>query len=196
MAVMMAMFAASSVLSVAGGLASHQAGVSAAHAQGAANARRMTEATRQYNSDVQQIEKQSVQDRDAVVVDKFEAHKMAAQARATAATSAGESGVKGNSVEALARDFFVQEGNAEMKANRAWLAREDNRSAQIKTSYQNVRNTVAGLQTPQMPSKLGTALKIGSEIMGSAIAMGMHKGGGNTPVSKTPQRMPDATTIY
>ncbi len=172
----MQMFAVSTGLNVAQGFMGYKAKQEAAKAQAIANVKKAQAATRQFNYDIQALAIQGTQDADALQVDKFDTHIAAMKARSTAQVSAGESGVEGNSVDALLRDFWVQEGRAEMSKNRAYVARLRQRNAQRQASYMNMMNVYAGLQTPRGPSMLGALLGIGAGMAKDYVALDLHKG--------------------
>lgn len=88
----------------------------------------------------------------------------AVQARATAETAAADAGVQGNSVEAIARDFYRQQGRIDASTVR----NTEMTVQQLQAEKQGVRSQYAS-RTNFKPVKDPSALGLGLEIAGAGL---------------------------
>lgn len=167
-------------LSAAGGVMQQQAAVSAAKAQNAqyeANAKNAQKAMLQ---DAEQLNQRQAQEAEAAAQEKFRLEQEALKATGKAATSAGEAGVAGASVQRLMdsfeRDKLTNQGtinrNLEMTTRQIATQRDS-----LMTTYESRKNSV---QKGSAPSAGLAALQIGT----SAAAAGLSTKSGQEAFKK------------
>lgn len=151
--------AASFVVNAGQAVVSYMAQGEEAASQRAAQAAQASLANRQYISETQQTTQRQVQENDKAGAELFRNNLEAARARAKGAVGAAESGIEGNSVEAMARDIYTQQGAIDTATIRntsqtiQQLQAEKDASAlrlEARTTFAPVRS----------PSALGLALGI------------------------------------
>jgi hypothetical protein len=153
----MTLFAISTALTVATGVAGHmgqqqQAKAAARNAQQAYQIDREAAISRQYEEASTTAQK------------LLDNNRAALRATSTATTSAGESGAYGNSVNRLLQSVGMQEG---MIYSREKMGLENvNRSLEFQNRSAEVRRNNTIIQNPP-PNALGTALSIGGDIFSS-----------------------------
>lgn len=123
--------AASMVIGGASAVTGYMAQREAADAQTASNRATAASALQARNNTVAQLQTRALQERDAASEKMFEARVSALEGASSSSAKAAASGVEGNTVDALAREYWSKEGRTD--------------AAIAKTA----NNTVAQLQAEQ-----------------------------------------------
>lgn len=156
----MIMTAISAVSSYVGGQQQAIAAANAANAQSRAE-------WENYNVQKNQLEQEAIQTGNQAMMEKSERAKQLMIEQAKINTMAGETGIGGNSVNALLQDSYMQAGVdlTTIESNR--LSRGMQNTSQVGQSYAIAKNrsTEANIRAQdaydRAPSLLGTALQIG-----------------------------------
>lgn len=163
------MMIGSMVMSVARGAMSFMGQSAAANAQAAANQRQAAEINRATIANYDAIAAREIEEMEAASQQQTLNSRDALRARARARVSAGESGVaiQSNSVQGLLREFYFAEGEFNrttennLEGFRSQSIRERER---IRSGAQSQLNS---LPTPERPSFLGAALRVGGSMFGA-----------------------------
>lgn len=149
------------IASAVGGLIAQQQKASAIEA---ANQRQYQAAVSARNANAAQSYLQANQEREATIQKLEENNAKARAAQATAAVSAGESGVTGLSVDALLADLEGKGG----RYNSSVMTNYDRALMAINRDIENNDNKAAsvinGLKSPDAPDFIGTGLKIANIV--------------------------------
>ena len=157
---MMIMTAVQAVSSYVGGQQQAKAAAQAANAQSRA-------AWENYNVQKVQLEQEANQTANQAMMEKSERAKQLLAEQAKIRTMAGETGIAGNSVNALLQDSYMQAGVDLTTIENNRLSRGMQNTSQVQSSYAIAKNknTQANMEAQnaydKAPSLLGTALQIG-----------------------------------
>lgn len=159
-----ALAGASLVVGTISAIAKHQAAN-----EDADNARKF-QAQERYNAEVarnnsyDQLQRRQVQEVDAASQALTDNQIRAVKARATGDTSAANSGVQGNSVESVARNFYTEQGRidaATIRNNSMSVQQLQDEKKQVSAQYAS-RTNMPAVRSP-------SALSLGLEIAGAGV---------------------------
>lgn len=105
-----------------------------------------------------------IQEAENLATQKVENNAAERRARATATVSAGESGIQGQSVDALLAELSGMAGRDNSNAEVNYLRRDQAIQADMYNNYTTTASNINKLETPKSPDYLGAALKIGSSV--------------------------------
>lgn len=103
-----------------------------------------------------------VQEAENLAQQKVTNDAAARRARSTATVSAGESGIQGQSVDALLAELSGMSGKDNSNAETNYLRRDQSIQADAYNNWTTAANNINRLETPKAPDYLGAALKIGT----------------------------------
>lgn len=142
----------------------HEGQKDAAKSQQRYNERTQANAELQRKYDIQQLSTRQIQEGQAAGDKIFQNSVDAAQARSRAAVGAEESGVTGASVDAIARDFYMQQGQRDQSVQNN--ANNAIQQLQMEKVGSNIRAAGRSIvNEPQKPSLFSLALGIGQAGM-------------------------------
>jgi hypothetical protein len=181
---MLAVAGASFAISAAQAVSKHQASQQDYNAQNAYADREIARQHQEaYNAEVarnqefNQIGQRQVQERDAAVQAMVDNQIRAIKAAATAEASAYEHGVEGNSIEAVARNFYREEGRIDASTERN-LKMNVNQLQEEKKGSQARYEERASFPEVRRPTNAPSMLGLGLEIAGAAVSSyGMYSKG-------------------
>lgn len=107
------------------------------------------------------------QEREAYAQSNFDLQRRAMELEATANVSAGEAGVSGISVEAVASNIRRQAGEVKTRSKKSYENRLDSLEDSHTKSVQNMVARIQGLPPVTQPNLLATALSVGSQYITS-----------------------------
>lgn len=135
-----------------------------------AEAQRRFQAQERYNSEIarntsyDQLQQRQTQEIDKASQELLDNSIRAVKARATGDTSAAESGVQGNSVESVARNFYTEQGRidaATIRNNSMSVQQLQDEKKQAAAQHAS-RTNMPAVRSP-------SALSLGLEIGGAAV---------------------------
>lgn len=97
----------------------------------------------------------AVQEREAASAELFEKQITAMKTRATAATSAGESGVTGLSVDALEGDLLAQQGRQAQAIQTNWGFKQAHIEDEMDATYHQTVGRIDSVRKAAAPNPLG-----------------------------------------
>lgn len=105
------------------------------------------------------------QEKESVARQQLDAEIEGRKARATAKTIAGESGVSGNSIDALVGSLAASEGRYKNALQRQQDFISAGAATEVKGVQTNISNQLVGINQPiRQPNYLAAALRIGSSL--------------------------------
>lgn len=134
----------------------------AADQQAASNQRQYENSMRAMAANVNQTNAEHMQQREASIQKLSENNMTATAAKATATTSAGESGISGLSVDALLADLSGRQGRYTDSVTTNYQNAEMAINNQRENIGINAASQINNLKTPQAPDYVGAALRIGT----------------------------------
>lgn len=110
-----------------------------------------------------------LQEREAASQELFEKQVTAMKARATAAVSAGESGVTGLSVDNLEQDLLAQQGRQMQAIQTNWEIKQQHAADEKEANYHQTIGRINSVRQARSPSPLGYIFQgIGGALKGMA----------------------------
>lgn len=149
------------IASAASTVATVNAQQEAAKAQEQANRRQYENTMRAMAANVNQTNAEHMQQREASMQKLEENNLAATAAKATAQTSAGESGISGLSVDALMADLGTKQNRFDSSVTTNYQNAEMAINNQRENIGINAASQINQLKTPAMPDYFGAALRIG-----------------------------------
>lgn len=174
--------AASMAIGTAGAVMQYKVGQQQASDQAAANAKTAENALTARNYQTQQLQTRAIQERDAASEKIFDTRIQALEGSASAENIALARGVQGNTVDALAREYWAKEGRGETAISKTanntiqQLAAEQNGT---QAQYENRLNSSPLVREPSLAA-LG--LGIGTAVANNAALA--VRGAAKSPVKK------------
>jgi hypothetical protein len=160
--------AASMAISAASTVASYQGQQQQARAQARANEAAQESAIRARNSQIQQLQTRALQERDAASERMFETRIQALEGDGAVRAQAAAKGIEGNTVDALAREYWAKQGRAETAVTKT----ANNTLQQLRAEQEGAEALLQSRfnSMPQVrePSLWGLGLGIGQSIAGGA----------------------------
>jgi len=130
------------------------------------------ESQKSYTNDIDALEQQR-QQQQQLATDKLTANSIqAAQARATARVSAGESGVSGLSVDALIGDLYRQEGTNGLAIKTDATRAQQQITRQAASAKATAESRYSGVRISQNftpPNALGTIAGVGAGLANTGV---------------------------
>lgn len=111
------------------------------------------------------IQNRIMQEREAASAQKVDVSIDAAKARSKAIVGAAEGGVEGNSVDALVRDYYTQEGRYNQAVDINTAASRDYLRGEMDATYHQAIARVQGVPQGSPPSIGSAILGIGSAAL-------------------------------
>jgi hypothetical protein len=160
--------AASLAVGTASAAASYVGQSQAADAQDKMNKEAAANAVTAANQNYQYTQQRMAQETAAASTEKLNSNLASAEARATAATSAGESGVQGYSINQLIGSYYSKQGRYTDALDTNYQMSRQGLTDSMDQTSNRTKSAINSLPNPQRPSFLDAAIRVAGSGLNAA----------------------------